>query len=450
MIQTLRAGTIEIQRKSTMSGASHELTKEKIDGAISLCKSYAETRRDQMQRGLNDFNVFTCLLNEYDEVRLHSRFIHSLLDINGSHGQGDFFLGLFLKECKLDDVGMNTKNCRVYKEYNNIDLYITDGSRHIIIENKIYAGPQDKQIERYIETIKEENQDDDLSKNLVVVYLSLNRDEPDEKSLGKYRIVENEIVNKAEKSEKYRFLSIHYNKGRYNKEILDWIRSCKTQVSNITNLSIGLTQYEEVILSLSGEKKDKLMNLKDYIKQNHKDNELAVLRDLREISTQFISLRESLIEEVFNKSGELLKKEFADGWDVKLEPKYSPKRFWVPLEIKQSERKEPHPALAFFLEFEEKDGHDPIYGVAKTHDYVKPNWFSGNESLIGQQELSRKSNWWPAYDYYCKDDIFNCVVDRGVDKTAEDIVKKLSTVFENYREFVEKCNENARNRMTPH
>ena len=74
-----------------MSETSHELTKEKIDDAISLCKSYAKTRRDQMQRGLNDFNVFTCLLIESDEVRLHSRFIHSLLDINGAHGQGEFF-----------------------------------------------------------------------------------------------------------------------------------------------------------------------------------------------------------------------------------------------------------------------------------------------------------------------------------------------------------------------
>ena len=435
-----------------MSETSHELTKEKIDDAISLCKSYAKTRRDQMQRGLNDFNVFTCLLEKHDEVKLHSRFIHSLLDINGAHGQGDLFLRLFLQKCGLDDVGMNTNNCRVYKEYNNIDLYMTDGSRHIIIENKIYAGPQDRQIERYIETIKEENpDDDDLSGNLVVVYLSLDRDRPDEKSLGNYQIVKDsqgncQIVNGAKR---YRFLSIHYDHN--NQEILDWIRSCKTQVSNITNLSIGLTQYEEVILSLYGRKEDKLMNLKKYIEENYKGNELDVLRDLREISTQFISLRESLIEEVFRKSGELLiLEEIPEGWEVVVLETYSPKRYWVPLEIKQSKLKEPHPALAFFLQFEKKDGHDPIYGVAKTHPDVELNWFSGNESLmkvrekIGQKELSRKSNWWPAYDYYCRDNIFDCVVDYGVDKTAEDIVKKLSTVFENYREFVEECNEKRR------
>ena len=89
---------------------------------------------------------------------------------------------------------------------------------------------------------------------------------------------------KVEKAEKYRFLSIHYDQ-----EILGWIQSCKTQVSNITNLSIGLTQYEEVILSLYGRKKNKLMKLKKYIEEN-KDNELEVLRDLRKVNQEYTSL----------------------------------------------------------------------------------------------------------------------------------------------------------------
>ncbi len=436
-----------------MSEASHELTKEKIDDAIGLCKSYAKTRRSQMQRGLNDFNVFTCLLSESDEVRLHSRFIHSLLDINGAHGQGDFFLGLFLKECKLDklddDEGMDLKNCRVHKEYNNIDLYMTDGSRHIIIENKIYAGPQDRQIERYIETIKEENPDDyDLSKNLVVVYLSLDRDGPHKDSLGKYEIVKNEtgkeIVNKAKEVES-KFLSIHYDQ-----EILGWIQSCKTQVSNITNLSIGLTQYEEVILSLYGRKEDKLMNLKKYIEENHKGNELDVLRDLRKVNQEYTSLREDYIRKVFHKSAELIKKEIPKGWKVELkelEEVYSRGNDMTALRITQSELEKP--ALAFRFMFE-KDYQYPQFGVGRASKTVDLAWLENDDAMkdeldkikIGQKLRCCDLPWWPAYETYHEGDTFDFIIDRGgVDKTATTIAEKFLCMFRNYKEYVKKCDE---------
>jgi len=435
-----------------MSEASHKLTKERIDHAIYLCKSYSETRKSQMQRGLNDFNVFTCLLEEHDEVRLHSRFIHSLLNINGDHGQGDFFLGLFLQKCGLDDVGMNTKNCRVYKEYNNIDLYITDGSRHIIIENKIYAGPQDRQIERYIEIIKEENRDDDLSESLVVVYLSLDRDGPHEDSLGKYKIIESgagkEIVDKATRSEKYRFLSIHYDK-----EILGWIQSCKTQVSNITNLFIGLTQYEEVILSLYGRKEDKLMNLKEYIK-DHKNNEPAVLRDLREVKREYPPLRESYIEAVVSKSAHSIKEKILpyEDWEVELKTEYSPKKGWTPVTIKKMSTK-PEQSLAFYLQFDARNGYCPFYGISgtgKDEDAKRlKEWCKTNnttremlEKITLKLDEYKNSRWIGHKYYHGGDDMFDFIIDKGgVDAAAREFADKFMDLFENYKEFVKECNK---------
>ncbi len=431
-----------------MSQNSHELTKEKIDDAIGLCKSYVKTRRDQMQRGLNDFNVFTCLLNEYDEVRLHSRFIHSLLDINGAHGQGDFFLSLFLQKCSLDNVGMNTNNCRVYKEYNHIDLYITDGSRHIIIENKINVGPQDRQIERYIETIKEENpDDDDLSDSLVVVYLSLDRDGPHKDSLGKYEIVKKEIVNKVkevEKAEKYRFLSIHYDQ-----EILGWIQSCKTQVSNITNLSIGLTQYEEVILSLYGLKKDKLMKLKNYIEENYKGNELEVLRDLRKVNQEYTSLRKDYIRKALQQSAELIKKKIPSGWKVELkelEEVYSRGNEKTALAITQSELEKP--VLDFRLAFDAQNYQYPLYAIYRANNAVDLTWPKDNDEMkdelckIKQKLRHSDLPWWPAWERYHEGDMFDFIIDKGgVDVAAREFVTKFWGMFENYKEFVEKCNK---------
>ena len=433
-----------------MSETSHELTEQKIKAAIDLCKSYTKTRRSQMQRGLNDFNVFTCLLSESDEVRLHSRFIHSLLDINGAHGQGDFFLGLFLKECKLDklddDEGMDLKNCRVHKEYNNIDLYMTDGSRHIIIENKIYAGPQDRQIERYIETIKEENpDDDDLSGNLVVVYLSLDRDGPHKDSLGNYEVVKDsqgncQIVNGAER---YRFLSIHYDQ-----EILGWIQSCKTQVSNITNLSIGLTQYEEVILSLYGRKKDKLMNLKKYIEENYKGNELAVLRDLRKVNQEYTSLREDCIREVLHESAELIKKKIPAGWKVELkelEEVYLRVNEKTALAITQSELEKP--ALAFRFMFDNRDYQNPLYTIYRANNTVDLTWLDNDDMKGELDKIEQKLNhsdfpWYPAHGYYYHGDMFDFIIgEGGVNEAANTIAEKFWGMFESYKEFVEKCNK---------
>ena len=138
-------------------------------------------------RGLNDFNLFTTLLKASNEVRLHSRFLSFLLNPNGEHCQGSLFLDLFLEKCGLAYF-LDTSNTSVFAEHKSIDLYLTDGNNHIIIENKIWAGDQQKQIKRYIETIKEENKDINLTENLVVIYLSLDRKEPTDCSLGDFKV----------------------------------------------------------------------------------------------------------------------------------------------------------------------------------------------------------------------------------------------------------------------
>ena len=43
------------------------------------------------------FNIFTTLLQEHDEVRLHTRFLHCLLDPNGYHDCRSLFLRLFFE-----------------------------------------------------------------------------------------------------------------------------------------------------------------------------------------------------------------------------------------------------------------------------------------------------------------------------------------------------------------
>lgn len=93
-------------------------------------------------RGNNDFNPYLQMLSKNDEVRLHSRLICGFLNPLGKHYQGDVFLEEFLKCVELKEWFGDTSNAGVYKEYENIDMYITNGGQHIIVENKIWADDQ--------------------------------------------------------------------------------------------------------------------------------------------------------------------------------------------------------------------------------------------------------------------------------------------------------------------
>src|SRR5438046_832839 len=56
----------------------------------------AETRADERSKVTHErFNVFTTLLEAHDEVRLHTRFLHCLLDPKGCHDCESLFLDLF-------------------------------------------------------------------------------------------------------------------------------------------------------------------------------------------------------------------------------------------------------------------------------------------------------------------------------------------------------------------
>ena len=232
-------------------------------------KQFKKEQEKQKQRGLNNYNILTTVLKEHDEVRLHSRMIASFLDPSGEHYQSTLFLDKFLEILNVSNFKIDSKNCSVYREYKNIDIYITDGHKHIILENKVYATDQPKQIKRYIEEItKKENKNLKLN-DVLVIYLSLDRIEPSSDSLNDLSI-ENGII-KEETKEISLFKSIHYKN-----EILDWLEKCKYEVQNITNLNEVFRQYIDVVKMINNQYEDKIMSLSDYIKDNKEIYKLAV------------------------------------------------------------------------------------------------------------------------------------------------------------------------------
>lgn len=185
-----------------------------------------------------NFNVFRILKLETSEVRMHSAFLAALLDPNGSHGQKDNFLKLFINRLCFKQSVFDTINCKVeiekhagfisddLTEGGRIDIIITDAKgNHIIIENKIYAGDQHNQLTRYHK----------YSPNADLIYLTLDRKLPDEKSFG-------ELIQDT-----------HFRCYSYKSDIINWLEDCRKEVAVYPIIRESLTQYINLLKYLTNQ-----------------------------------------------------------------------------------------------------------------------------------------------------------------------------------------------------
>lgn len=288
-----------------------ELEHKKI---FEKLKQFQIEQEKQKQRGLNSYNILTSVLKKSDEVRLHSRMIFSFLNPHGTHYQSNLFLDKFLEILNINDFSIDTKGCLVYTEYKNIDLYVTDGTKHIIIENKIYAGDQKNQIERYIEIIKEENHSLEMH-DILVIYLSLDRIHPSKDSLGNLIIENNFLVKDSENISLFK--SIHYKN-----EILEWLNLCQYEIQNISNLNEAFKQYIDVVKMITNQYKEKIMSLADYIQEDKSIYKMAL-----EIQDTLPMIRKRIVDDFFLKVINLLQKKLNDDWIVELKGTLSKRVF---------------------------------------------------------------------------------------------------------------------------
>ena len=275
---------------------------EKLFMAMSKGYTAAKAQADrQRAMGKHDYNIFTLFHGFSDEVNLHSNFIASLLDLNGDHYKGDLFLKLFLEMCDIDDFSIDMSRATVFKEFKHIDIYISDGKKHIILENKVYAKDQPTQIARYIETIKGEGAKKAKDEDIYVLYLHPDGELPKENSLGGYKL--NKDNTKLEKEGS----SINFKVISYDKEILEWIDRCKNEVSNITDLNVFLSQYKDVIEMIYDRYKriDEMETAK--FVEIFKENYTAV----SEVASNYQETRKKIIDGFFENVKENLEKDEA-------------------------------------------------------------------------------------------------------------------------------------------
>lgn len=219
----------------------NEKTKHLLNQVGGLLKSY-----DKIAKATGEnFNIFTVMGMESNEVKTHSAIIGELLNPKGSHGLEDKPLRLFIKliveplyknndEVFANKFSFNFENTRSYvedfagkineevTEGGRIDIVIKDNKNKVfLIENKIYAGEQKNQLIRY----------KNLYPNAPILFLTL---------YGK----DAESAQELEKNKDYFTIS-------YELDIILWLEECVKEAVKYPMLREVICQYINLIKKLT-------------------------------------------------------------------------------------------------------------------------------------------------------------------------------------------------------
>lgn len=383
---------------------------EKLFMAMSKGYMAAKSEADrQRAMGKHDYNIFTLFHGFSDEVNLHSNFIASLLDPNGDHYKGDLFLKIFLETCGIDDFGIDTSRATVFKEFKHIDIYISDGKKHIILENKVYAKDQPTQIARYIKAIQNEGAKDE---DICVLYLHPDGKLPNNQSFGDYHT---RLLGEN--------ASIEFKVISYGNEILKWIDRCKNEVSNITDLNVFLSQYKDVIEMIYDRYKriDEMETAK--FVEIFKENYTAA----SEIANNYQETRKKIIDEFFENVKENLEKDEAIKGTYSIELNSVAYR---PVVIKNTiSQDEKWKNFYFTVEFQKISTYSmPFVGFRRIDDNIDATKLENPF-----KQLPNQTEYFLAYGKLFDDDICKNIID---DKPSpEDFAGTIKGILEQFEKY---------------
>jgi len=206
----------------------------------SICALEQAQQEERNRKGEN-FNLFSILSIERYELK-HSALIANLLDPKGSHGCGDAFLRAFFEialkgtaypfesSTPLDSRTEHYTGPIAGDTGGRIDILVKSSHYGLIIENKIYAGDQDKQLIRYDNYGKEIFGAD----GYLLVYLTL---------YGYDASKESTATKSAEE--------VGYLRLSYAEDILRWLEQCARLAYDKPLVRESLNQYIRTIKQLT-------------------------------------------------------------------------------------------------------------------------------------------------------------------------------------------------------
>ena len=206
----------------------------------SIC-ALGQAQQEERNRKGENYNLFSILSIERYELK-HSALIANLLDPKGSHGCGDAFLRAFFEialkgtaypfesSTPLDSRTEHYTGPIAGDTGGRIDILVKSSHYGLIIENKIYAGDQDKQLTRYDNYGKEIFGAD----GYLLVYLTL---------YGYDASKESTATKSAEE--------VGYLRLSYAEDILRWLEQCVRLAYDKPLVRESLNQYIRTIKQLT-------------------------------------------------------------------------------------------------------------------------------------------------------------------------------------------------------
>ena len=274
---------------------------EQLRGLLEKLRE-AQARTDERAKATHErFNVFTTLLEPNDEVRLHSRFLHCLLNPQGRHDCGVLFLKLFfetLKKCPvLNHEGKEVpidfpdpdESWKSEIEFNvpdvgRIDILLKHQKFGIAIENKPNPDQHTDQLQRYADWLQGQ-----FGESWCLFYLT-------------------HFGNESRTHHGRRYYRISYER-----HILAWLEKCLEKTYHIVPVNQVLLQYRKLVRDLTGKtiESEYMKHITDFIKQNP-----DLVRCRREINDGIDAACSAILDKLAEQLIEGIKRGMGDDFQV--------------------------------------------------------------------------------------------------------------------------------------
>lgn len=357
-----------------------------------------------------NFNIFSILRMESNEVTTHSRFIAELLNPNGSHDQSDKFLAIF-KNTFAPESKLNLATTKVYVEHyvgkveaesgGRIDILIKDAEGNVImIENKVYAAEQSNQLLRYHNAFPSGK----------LIYLTLfGENSREENSAGLYESMS------------------------YETDMVNWLEQCLVKVENMPVIQQTIIQYINVIKKLTNQSLNNKMSQEIVNKILEEKEYLTAYKVLYDVNNE---LKKELVTRILGKIQEMLyKKGFEDVKTMDCGVTQG-----TLFDIQTASMKKNHIKLA--LNFEGKEYSRLNMGFVKTNSNISldpDKLYRGFKKVFSE---SKQSDQWLAYIEYTeyRDFYYHTLNKIYFDKDFgfyRDLEDKIDRMMEIYHKTIE-------------
>ncbi|WP_230655788.1 PDDEXK-like family protein [Psychrobacter sp. I-STPA10] len=271
------------------------MTDDKFSHLFNELKKIDEQAKRKEIDNKYNFNIFTILRKIDDEVGLHSCFLAELL--NPKNSQMPIFQQMFIDKIlnptikaqewdrKILDSGVLYK-CqteRYIKGFGRIDIVLetpvgVNPKKIIVIENKIHASDQKKQLQRYFEACRYLGYSDE---NIYIIYLNKN----------------------GEKVSNYGQGNLKHNQFghiTYHQDIIHWLDLCIQEGNKYPHIEQILIQYKRLVQELTGDTRSAKMK-KEHVKLLYQDDNFRLAHQLSQSLEEFqIDLQKHIWSEMIN------------------------------------------------------------------------------------------------------------------------------------------------------